>query len=96
MILVKRGRKRKIPSSSTTTTITTTTNTVSESPKVENTNESTTDIKDDTEEKPATKKPRKPVPEGYNTGVYTELEEKNFIEGLELFGRDWTKVTENI
>jgi protein MYSM1 len=90
MILVKRGRKRKIPSSSTTTTITTTTNTVSESPKVENTNE------DDTEEKPATKKPRKPVPEGYNTGVYTELEEKNFIEGLELFGRDWTKVTENI
>lgn len=38
------------------------------------------------------KKPRKPVPEGYNTGVYTELEEKNFLEGLELFGRDWTKV----
>lgn len=92
MILVKRGRKRKIPSSSTTST----TNTVSESPKVENTNESTNDTKDDTEEKPASKKPRKPVPEGYNTGVYTELEEKNFIEGLELFGRDWTKVTENI
>lgn len=38
------------------------------------------------------KKPRKPVPEGYNTGVYTDLEEKNFLEGLELFGRDWTKV----
>lgn len=94
MILVKRGRKRKIPSSSTTTS--TTTNTVSESPKVENTNESTNDIKDDTEEKPANKKPRKPVPEGYNTGVYTELEEKNFIEGLELFGRDWTKVIERI
>ncbi|CEG66700.1 hypothetical protein RMATCC62417_03233 [Rhizopus microsporus] len=89
---VKRGRKRKIPSSSTTST----TNTVSESPKVENTNESTNDTKDDTEEKPASKKPRKPVPEGYNTGVYTELEEKNFIEGLELFGRDWTKLQAHV
>lgn len=51
-----------------------------------------------TEEKPVqikeavSKKPRKPVPEGHNTGVYTELEEQRFLEGLELFGRDWTKV----
>ncbi|KAI8357828.1 hypothetical protein EDC96DRAFT_242901 [Choanephora cucurbitarum] len=42
------------------------------------------------------KKPRKPVPEGHNTGVYTELEEKNFLEGLELFGRDWTKLQQHI
>ncbi|CAO3674674.1 unnamed protein product [Rhizopus stolonifer] len=42
------------------------------------------------------KKPRKPVPEGYNTGVYTELEEKRFLEGLDLFGRDWTKLQEHV
>ncbi|RCI03543.1 hypothetical protein CU098_010939 [Rhizopus stolonifer] len=42
------------------------------------------------------KKPRKPVPEGYNTGVYTELEEKKFLEGLDLFGRDWAKLQEHV
>lgn len=41
--------------------------------------------------KPA-KKAKKPVQEGCNSGVYNELEEKNFLEGLELFGRDWGKV----
>lgn len=44
-----------------------------------------------TKEKPA-KKPKKPLPEGYNSGVYTELEEKHFLEGLEKFGRDWGEV----
>lgn len=41
--------------------------------------------------KPA-KKAKKPVQEGCNSGVYNELEEKKFLEGLELFGRDWGKV----
>lgn len=45
------------------------------------------------ESKPVSKKPRKPVPEGYNTGNYSEEEERRFLEGLELFGREWTKVT---
>lgn len=38
------------------------------------------------------KKPKKPLAEGFNAGVYNEVEEKNFLEGLELFGRDWGKV----
>ncbi|KAF7728178.1 hypothetical protein EC973_006572 [Apophysomyces ossiformis] len=48
------------------------------------------------EAKPVSKKPRKPVPEGYNTGNYSEEEEKRFLEGLELFGRDWTKLQAHI
>ncbi|KAG1450865.1 hypothetical protein G6F55_009471 [Rhizopus delemar] len=48
------------------------------------------------EKQSVSKKPRKPVPEGYNTGVYTELEEKSFLEGLELFGRDWTKLQAHV
>ncbi|KAI8988243.1 hypothetical protein BDF20DRAFT_854635 [Mycotypha africana] len=47
-------------------------------------------------EKKVNKKPRKPVPEGYNTGIYTDLEEQKFIEALELFGRDWTKVQTHV
>lgn len=43
-------------------------------------------------EKPA-KKAKKPPVEGMNSGVYNELEEKHFLEGLETYGRDWGKVT---
>ncbi|KAI9496157.1 hypothetical protein BDB00DRAFT_869791 [Zychaea mexicana] len=42
------------------------------------------------------KKPRKPVPEGCNTGVYSEEEEARFLEGLENFGRDWPKMAAHI
>lgn len=48
------------------------------------------------QQKTTTKKPRRPVPEGFNTGVYTEEEEKKFLEALEMFGRDWNKVTAHI
>ncbi|ORY92345.1 hypothetical protein BCR43DRAFT_498203 [Syncephalastrum racemosum] len=52
---------------------------------------------EDKEAKPApTKKPRKPLPEGYNTGPYTDEEERRFLEALEQFGRDWVKVTAHI
>lgn len=79
-IVTKRGRKRKSPPPATV-------------PVKKNDEKSieTTKEEEKIEETPS-KKPRKPVPEGYNTGVYTELEEKNFTEGLELFGRDWIKV----
>ncbi|KAI9019599.1 hypothetical protein CLU79DRAFT_758048 [Phycomyces nitens] len=46
--------------------------------------------------KPLSKKPRRPVPEGFNTGVYSEEEERRFVEGLELFGREWIKVAAHI
>ncbi|CAO3703210.1 unnamed protein product [Rhizopus stolonifer] len=82
--VVKRGRKRKSPPPATV-------------PVKKNDEKSveTTKEEEKIEEIPS-KKPRKPVPEGYNTGVYTELEEKNFTEGLELFGRDWIKLQAHV
>ncbi|ORZ09204.1 hypothetical protein BCR42DRAFT_423948 [Absidia repens] len=35
------------------------------------------------------KKPKKALPPGFNTGVYTEGEEKLFLEGLDTYGRSW-------
>ncbi|OAD76659.1 Homeodomain-like DNA binding domain-containing transcription factor [Phycomyces blakesleeanus NRRL 1555(-)] len=46
--------------------------------------------------KQLSKKPRRPVPEGFNSGVYSEEEERRFVEGLELFGREWIKVAAHI
>ena len=89
-IIGKRGRKRKAsepeesePTSTTDTTTTTTTE--------KGENESTTTTTTTTTTTPI-KKPKKPVPEGCNTGVYSEEEESKFLEGLRLFGRDWPKV----
>lgn len=84
LLVGKRGRKRK------------TADTAQE--KAQGSNDQTNDTSTtdaaaaDTEKKPAIKKPRKPVPEGCNTGVYSEKEEALFLEGLEKFGRDWHKV----
>jgi hypothetical protein len=94
--IVKKGRKRKAPTASTKKT--------KEEPAVvedqttENDSTKISEIEEKetvTKEKP-TKKAKKPLPEGYNSGVYTELEEKNFLEGLELYGRDWGEVKKNI
>jgi hypothetical protein len=38
------------------------------------------------------KKPKKALAEGMKTGTYDADEEARFLEGLELFGREWTKV----
>lgn len=38
------------------------------------------------------KKPKKALAEGMKTGTYDAEEEARFLEGLELFGREWTKV----
>ncbi|KAI9259049.1 hypothetical protein BY458DRAFT_557847 [Sporodiniella umbellata] len=42
------------------------------------------------------KKTKKSTSDSYNTGVYTELEEKNFLEGLDMFGRDWSKLQAHV
>ncbi|KAJ1951176.1 hypothetical protein EC988_004120, partial [Linderina pennispora] len=47
--------------------------------------------------KPAAKKPAEPVAPGqYRSGGYTDEEEAKFCEGLELFGRDWSKISEHV
>ncbi|KAI8809176.1 hypothetical protein BJ742DRAFT_868583, partial [Cladochytrium replicatum] len=33
---------------------------------------------------------------GINTGMYNEVEKKLFAEGIELYGRDWSKVTNHV
>lgn len=38
------------------------------------------------------KKPKKPLADGMKTGTYDDDEEARFLEGLEMFGRDWSKV----
>ncbi|KAG0213088.1 hypothetical protein BGX28_005109 [Mortierella sp. GBA30] len=38
----------------------------------------------------------KEAPVGLNTGVYTEVEEKAFVEALDLFGRNWRSVEEHV
>lgn len=48
-------------------------------------------VKKEKPEKPE-RREMKTVPEGMNTGVYTEEEERLFLEGLERFGRDWQRV----
>ncbi|RUP42695.1 hypothetical protein BC936DRAFT_138211, partial [Jimgerdemannia flammicorona] len=56
--------------------------------------------KKDKVERPKKEKPErremKTVPEGMNTGVYTEEEERLFLEGLEVFGRDWQKLSQHM
>ncbi|KAJ1560167.1 hypothetical protein HK096_009743 [Nowakowskiella sp. JEL0078] len=37
-----------------------------------------------------------PVAPGMNTGAYTDEEETKFLEGLELYGREWKKLTTHI
>ncbi|KAF8982766.1 hypothetical protein BGZ46_000681 [Entomortierella lignicola] len=47
---------------------------------------------------PATPKAKKPkeAPQGMNTGVYSDVEEKAFVEALEIFGRNWKAVEEHV
>ncbi|KAI7876253.1 hypothetical protein K492DRAFT_151908 [Lichtheimia hyalospora FSU 10163] len=85
----KRGRKRK-------TTDTTQENAQSSNDPTNDTNTTTDAAANDAGKKSTVKKPRKPVPEGCNSGVYSEKEEALFLEGLEKFGRDWHKLTEHI
>ncbi|KAJ2963594.1 hypothetical protein NQZ79_g1454 [Umbelopsis isabellina] len=42
------------------------------------------------------KKPKKPLAEGMKTGTYDDDEEARFLEGLEMFGRDWSKLAAHI
>ncbi|CAO3695717.1 unnamed protein product [Umbelopsis ramanniana] len=42
------------------------------------------------------KKPKKALAEGMKTGTYDADEEARFLEGLELFGREWTKLAAHI
>ncbi|KAJ2357677.1 hypothetical protein GGF43_001311 [Coemansia sp. RSA 2618] len=46
-----------------------------------------------TKEKPA---PAPVVPGQYRTGAYTDEEEQKFNEGLELFGRSWSGISEHV
>ncbi|ORX59645.1 hypothetical protein DM01DRAFT_1333110 [Hesseltinella vesiculosa] len=46
-------------------------------------------------EKP-TKRPKKPLPEGMKTGVYTDDEEKLFLEGMHLHGRNWQSLAKHM
>jgi hypothetical protein len=41
------------------------------------------------------KKAKKPLAEGMRTGTYDDDEEARFLEGLELYGREWTKVSDS-
>ncbi|KAI9304588.1 hypothetical protein BJ944DRAFT_231160 [Cunninghamella echinulata] len=45
-------------------------------------------------EKP--KKEKKPLPPGMNGGVYTDAEEVLFLEGLNLYGRNWADLAKHI
>jgi protein MYSM1 len=38
-------------------------------------------------------KPVKEAPVGFNTGVYSETEERAFVEALDIFGRNWRSVS---
>ncbi|CAO3612059.1 unnamed protein product [Cunninghamella blakesleeana] len=42
------------------------------------------------------KKPKKPLPPGMNGGIYTDDEEKLFLEGLNLYGRDWQSLAKHM
>ncbi|KAI7903590.1 uncharacterized protein BX663DRAFT_507009 [Cokeromyces recurvatus] len=87
----KRGRKRKVPTKEKVVVVSEPAP-PSENTAVEQQNEKVINQ----ETKINNKKPKKVIPEGYNTGAYTDLEEQRFIEGLELFGRDWTKLQSHV
>ncbi|KAI8384827.1 uncharacterized protein BYT42DRAFT_563762 [Radiomyces spectabilis] len=91
----KRGRKRKTPEEQATNPqpVPTTETTESNDMTTENT---LTAAVTPTDSKPTSKKPRKPVPEGFNTGVYTAEEEERFLTGLDMYGRDWGKLAAHI
>lgn len=94
-LVAKRGRKRKAPVATIPIKIPKEPKTKPvKKPAVEPTMTETTDTT--IEKAPVNKKPKKPLGEGYNAGVYNELEEKNFLEGLELFGRDWGKLQRHV
>ncbi|KAF9154066.1 hypothetical protein BG015_001945 [Linnemannia schmuckeri] len=38
----------------------------------------------------------KEAPTGYNTGVYSETEERAFVEALDIFGRNWRSVEQHV
>ncbi|CAO3668826.1 unnamed protein product [Umbelopsis vinacea] len=79
-----RGRKRKVMASD-------------EGPKEETQNGSEITTTDETtviEKKE--KKAKKPLAEGMRTGTYDDDEEARFLEGLELYGREWSKLAAHI
>ncbi|KAF9908803.1 hypothetical protein EC991_009506 [Linnemannia zychae] len=41
-------------------------------------------------------KPPKEAPQGFNTGVYSEKEERAFVEALDIFGRNWRSVEQHV
>jgi protein MYSM1 len=90
-----RGSKRKkAPVDNDNGTITTAETSTDPTQPLEATTNSTTN---DNGEKPAkVKKVKKPLPPGFNTGVYTEGEEILFLEGLNLYGRGWNDVSDFI
>ncbi|KAG2222327.1 hypothetical protein INT45_001590 [Circinella minor] len=96
----KRGRKRKASEpEETESNIVTTTTTTTATENEENQSTTTTTTKTEKHSSSSStpiKKPKKPVPEGCNTGVYSEEEESKFLEGLRLFGRDWPKLAAHI
>jgi protein MYSM1 len=94
-----RGAKRKkAPVDNDNGTITTTTTTAETSTdptqSLEATTNSTTNENGDKPVK--VKKAKKPLPPGFNTGLYTESEEILFLEGLNLYGRGWNDVSDSI
>ncbi|CAO3600185.1 unnamed protein product [Absidia cylindrospora] len=42
------------------------------------------------------KKPKKALPPGFNTGLYSEDEEKLFLEGLDTYGRNWSDLAKHM
>ncbi|KAI9268037.1 hypothetical protein BDA99DRAFT_354059 [Phascolomyces articulosus] len=89
----KRGRKRKASEPEHESTPTTTDEQTV--PTTTTSNDETKNITSIEKSTPA-KKPKKPLPEGFNSGVYSEEEESRFVEGLKLFGRDWPKLAAHI
>ncbi|KAG0276598.1 hypothetical protein BGZ95_007317 [Linnemannia exigua] len=44
---------------------------------------------------PKVNKPKE-APQGFNTGVYSEKEERAFVEALDIFGRNWRSVEQHV
>ncbi|ORX93100.1 hypothetical protein K493DRAFT_262785 [Basidiobolus meristosporus CBS 931.73] len=54
------------------------------------------EAKEESAPPPKSKKKTEKLPDGFNTGPYTDEEEKLFLSGLELHGREWKKLVEHM